>query len=277
MTHIAVLQEEIKNLVLKIQPNKALDFTFGGGTHSKIILENSHCTLLSMDRDPNINIFTDVIYKTYPKRFRFVNDVSYNMKQYVEEVDFILGDLGLSQIQLNSERGFAYNKNSKLDMSMGVDARGSLIDILPTLEEREIGEILREYGEEENWKKIAKNIYNRKSNIYTSEDLKLTIIQAINNTIDNNNANKVLSRCFQAFRIYINKEITTLDKTLQVAYDVLKPGGTLAIITFNSLEDRAVKLFFKFKLKYNKLISPTEEEIEFNSQSRSAKLRIGTK
>lgn len=286
--HIAVLQKEINFLINNIiqkfletntnQNFTAIDFTFGAGGHSEIILNNlqnlQNYQLISLDRDPSTQIFSTPLLNTY-KNFVYFNDISYNMTKYINinhKVYFILGDLGLSQIQLNNQRGFAYKDNSILDMQMGIDSIGSLHQHLKSLSEFEIGNILREYGEELHWKKIAKEIAAHKKKINTTDDLK----NLIKNIISPKYVNKSLSRCFQAFRIFINQELTILEKTLKTAYDILEPNGCLAIITFHSLEDRLVKTFFKHFFKKQELIYPSSEEIVINSQSRSSKLRIGT-
>lgn len=273
--HIAVLPREITKLVKDIQINIGVDFTFGAGGHSKIILENmknQNGKLVSLDRDITTKQFALPLEKIYEKRFMFYVDISYNMDKYVDKIDFILGDLGLSQMQLNESRGFSYKTNSPLNMQMGVDSLGSLSSFITTLSEYKIGEILREYGEEHQWRKIAAEIHTHRRSIYTTHDLKSIIEKVVKKDL-----NKALSRCFQAFRIFINQEFLILDKTLKVAYELLNNGGTMAIITFHSLEDRIVKTFFKSHLKELQLIMPQEDEVESNPQSRSAKLRIGKK
>lgn len=273
--HISVLPNEIKDLILKQKPQKAVDFTFGAGGHSRIILDNSNCSLIAFDRDASTKYFADKMQSIYKDRFQFYNDISANLHHHVKEKqDFIMGDLGLSQMQLASDRGFAYSKNSSLEMNMGVESLGTLKDVIKTLSEEDIYYILAEYGEEPQARKISKAIHMQRMWLDNSEDLKRVIL---NNIRNHQEENKVLSRCFQAFRIYINREIAVLEKTLTLAFDLLNPSGMLAIITFHSLEDRAVKIFFKQKFKNHSLILPKEEEIEANSQSRSAKLRVGIK
>lgn len=285
--HISVLTNEIKNLVKNFVENNnfeknhipiAIDFTFGAGGHSKIILENwyKNGKLIGIDRDPFTETFGKKIKDEYGHKFDYYNDISTNMKNYInnnEKVKFILGDLGLSQMQLNNKRGFAYKDDSFLDMQMGVESLGSLSNFLKTLSAFKIGEILREYGEEPCWKKIANTISEKKNTINTTTDLK-KIIESI---VHRKEINKSLSRCFQAFRIFINDELSILENTLKTAYDLLDNNCILAIITFHSLEDRIVKIFFKEYLYETKIIYPSEEEININSQSRSAKLRVGKK
>lgn len=281
--HIAVLQNEIKNIIIdlykKNKINNAIDFTFGAGGHSKIILENSSCSLIAIDRDPTTNRFTENIIKTYGNRFNYYNDVSNNIKKYSQEnsIDFILGDLGLSQMQLNEDRGFSYQSETFLNMQMGVGSLGSLDSFLKTLSEYKIGEIIRNYGEEASWRKIAKNIkeYSSHNSIKTTLDLKNIIAECFPKNYKF--LNKTLSRCFQAFRIFINQELEILEETLNQIEKILKPGGMVAIITFHSLEDRIVKTFFKKHFNHSDFLIPTEEEISQNSQARSAKLRLGFK
>ena len=284
--HIPVLPNEIKNLVKNFVHNNinnnyipvAIDFTFGAGGHSKIILDNwyENGKVIGIDRDPYTEIFAKDIKDKYKDKFDYYNDISSHMEKYInnnEKVKFILGDLGLSQMQLNNKRGFAYKDDSLLDMQMGVESLGSLSNFLKTLSSFKIGEILREYGEEPSWKKIANTINENKNNINTTGDLK-KIIESI---VHRKEVNKSLSRCFQAFRIFINQELFILENTLKNAYNLLDTGGIFAIITFHSLEDRLVKQFFKEFLYDTLLIYPSENEITLNPQSRSAKLRIGKK
>jgi len=271
--HISVFPQEIKNLVKNLNnPLLSIDFTFGGGGHTKIILDNCSTNVMALDRDVTTTPFADIIKNTYGDRFNFHVDISYRLKVYTNRADFILGDLGLSQMQLQNPRGFSYKDNSDLDMQMGVDSLGSLSNFLKSLSEYKIGEILREYGEEPQWRKISNAITNNRMAIHTTKDLKDLIAGVVKKDL-----NKALSRCFQAFRIFINQELLILDKTLEVAYEVLTKGGVLALITFHSLEDRIVKTFFKKNLIDLQLILPQEEEIMRNPSCRSAKLRIGVK
>lgn len=275
LPHIPVLPSQIQNLIKEHQPARVLDFTFGAGGHSRICLENSNCILTAFDRDGDTVQYSNKFKEQYGDRFHFYKDISSNIGLYVEKKqDFILGDLGLSQMQLASDRGFAYNKNSNLEMSMGVESLGALKDIIKNLGEEAIYNILMEYGEEPQSRRISRAIYLNRMKLNNSDDLKRVILDSLYN---HKEENKVLSRCFQAFRIYINQEISTLEKTLTIAYDLLNEGGVLAIITFHSLEDRAVKIFFKHKFKKSSLMVPTKDEMDKNSQSRSAKLRVGIK
>jgi 16S rRNA (cytosine1402-N4)-methyltransferase len=267
--HITILKNEIRNLVLKHNPSICIDFTFGAGGHSKIILECTNGTLISLDRDNTTTIYADNLSCN---NFKFYVDISYNMHLYTPITDFILGDLGISQMQLNTQRGFSYKEDAFLNMQMGVDSLGNLYDQIQELSEYKIGEILREYGEEPQWRKIAYAIYTNKQKIVTSNHLKDIITSIVKY-----HPHKALSRCFQAFRIFINQELSILEKTLKVGYDLLKPNGVFAIITFHSLEDRIVKTFFKKKLINTYYIIPTLEEQTENPQCRSAKLRIGQK
>lgn len=270
--HIAVLQEEIKNIIKSSHPRTSLDFTFGAGGHSKIILENSDSKLIAMDRDTSTEKFALPLLEAYGDRFKFYMDISSHMHLYTTSVDFILGDLGLSQMQLKEHRGFSYKYDSPLDMQMGLHSKGSLHSFIRTLSEYKLGEILREYGEEPQWRRIANLIHEERNSIHTTFHLKEVILQVVKY-----NTNQALSRCFQAFRIFINEELSILRTTLQGAYDLLNDGGKLAIITFDSLHDRTVKTFFNKKLHNTQLLRPTEKEVINNSQSRSAILRIGTK
>ena len=285
--HISVLKKEIDLLIKRITMNKnnfdnykAIDFTFGGGGHSEIILSNwyQNGQLIAIDRDPVTEIYAKRLKEKYGQMFQYYNDISLNMRNFISNNDkvlFILGDLGLSQIQLKNKRGFAYKEDSNLDMQMGIGSLGNLFIFLQNTTLNKIGEILREYGEEPQWYKISIKIYENRHNLTTTFQLKKTILSAIN--LNYKEENQCLSRCFQAFRIFINDEIEILIKTLKISYDTLMENGILGIITFHSLEDRIVKNFFKKYLKEIEIIYPSEEEILINKQSRSATLRVGKK
>ena len=170
--HISVLPYEIKNLVKNLNnPVTSIDFTFGAGGHTKIILDNCSTNLIALDRDITTTKFAHEIKKIYGDRFNFYVDISHKLSMYTSSADFILGDLGLSQMQLRDPRGFSYKDNSDLDMQMGIESLGSLSNFLKTLSEYKIGEILREYGEEPQWRKIANSIIRHKRCIHTTTDL----------------------------------------------------------------------------------------------------------
>lgn len=252
--HISIMPKEILELVLKLKVESIVDVTYGGGGHSKLFLENN-LKLTAMDRDPSV----------CEKNPNVICDKFSNIDKYVNEVDIIFADLGISTNQLLSERGFSFMSDTLLDMR--VDQQGDyLYAKIRKMSEYEMANIIKEYGEERNAKKIAKNIvfYRLRNDIKTTGDL----VKAIDS-----DDYRVLSRVFQAFRIYINNEFGELESLLKKGKKISKIG--MLILTFHSLEDRIVKRFFKENYKNNGFIPVSEEEIKINNSSRSAKLRFG--
>lgn len=274
MSHIPVLQKEVTEIVKILSPKISIDFTFGAGGHTKIILNNSNSTVFSFDRDISTKKFADHITE---KRFFYINDVSSNIDKYndIKHVDFILADLGLSQMQLTESRGFSYLTDDELNMQMGVESLGKISSLINSMSEYKLQQIIRIYGEDKQWKKITNAIIEarKKKNIITTFQLK----DIIKNAIGDYHLYKTLSRCFQALRMYTNNEINILQDTLNKSLKILNNHGCMAFIGFHSIENKIIKDFFKTHLNNIKIFSPTEEEISMNPQSRSALLRIGFK
>ncbi|OED45571.1 16S rRNA (cytosine(1402)-N(4))-methyltransferase [Rickettsiales bacterium (ex Bugula neritina AB1)] len=277
MSHICVLKSEITEIIKEISPKFSLDFTFGAGGHTKIILNNSSSIVYGFDRDITTKKFANHLQQEYQNRFFYINDISSNVNEYnyIKNIDFILSDLGLSQMQLKSNRGFSYLRNEELDMQMGIKSLGKISHIINNINEYKLQEILRLYSEDKHWKKITKSIIEERQKYYISTTFQLKDI--INKVVGNKNLYKSLSRCFQALRIYTNNEIFILQETLEKSFNILNKGGCMAFIGFHSIENKIIKNFFKIYLKNIKTFSPTSEEIDSNSQSRSAFMRIGVK
>ena len=219
----------------------------------------------------------------------------------IETIDGFLVDLGVSSHQLDvPERGFSYMQDAPLDMRMDNNAELSAYDVVNTYSEAELKRVIKDYGEE-NWSaRIAKLIVERRATmpIRTTFELVDAIKAAIPKKMRDENQHPA-KRTFQAIRIEVNRELDVIEKTLLVAVDMMNEGGVLAVITFHSLEDRIVKNVFK-KLQYSctcppefpvcicnskqvveiitrKPILPSENEVEMNPRSRSAKLRAARK
>ena len=211
----------------------------------------------------------------------------------ISKVDGLVGDLGISSYQIDSGyRGFSYMNNGNLDMRFDNKSGISAKELLNNINDLELSKIIKQFGQEKQHKKIAKNIvkYSKKGEMNTTFDLK----DAIKEMVNERYLNKTLSRVFQAIRIISNEEMNTLKDTLKKTFNYLNKGGRIAVITFHSIEDRIIKHFFKdsviyknstyeieFKLKENvfklvnkKPITPNSQEIKDNPRSRSAKLRI---
>ena len=301
--HEPVMLEECIN-GLNIKENGIyVDGTLGGAGHSKEILKrlSKDGRLIGIDRDEdallaakeNLKEFTNVTY---------VHDNHDNIKEILEnlkidKVDGILLDLGVSSYQLDERnRGFSYLGENELDMRMDKSQELTARDVINKYKEEELANVIYQYGEERFSRKIAKNIceYRKQKKIETTKELVEIIEKSIPKRFQNDG--HPAKRTFQAIRIEVNNEIKPLYDTVKNCIECLKPGGRLCIITFHSLEDRAVKNAYvdaKGKctcpkdLPYcvcgakslgeiitKKPIIATDEEIKRNSRSKSAKLRI---
>ena len=292
----ALLEECIEGL--NISPNGTyVDVTFGGGGHSRGIIGNlgKEGRLFSFDQDSDAekNIIDDKRFTFVKSNFRFLK----NFMQYhnVSEVDGIIADLGVSFHHFDeADRGFSFRFDGKLDMRMNRRGGKSASDIINRYPEEKIADILYYYGEMRNARRIASAIVKRRENklIETTSEL-LAIIKDL---VNPKQEKKELAQIFQALRIEVNDEMASLKTMLTQSAAMLKPGGRMVVLTYHSLEDRIVKDFFKFgnfegkaekdffgrviaplKQVNNKVIVPSEEEIERNPRSRSAKLRIAEK
>ncbi|HHV11930.1 MAG TPA: 16S rRNA (cytosine(1402)-N(4))-methyltransferase RsmH [Clostridiales bacterium] len=302
--HISVLLEEtIEHLNIKPE-GIYVDGTLGGGGHSYEIAKRlTTGRLIGIDQDEAAIAAASERLSEFKDRVTVVRSNYCDMKQVlkdlsIESVDGILLDLGVSSYQLDTpERGFSYKEDAPLDMRM--DTRGELTakDIINNYSEMELFRIIRDYGEDNFAKNIAKHIVRRRAEkpIGTTFELTEVIKAAIPMKIRMNSGHPA-KRTFQAIRIELNRELEVLRDTLQDMIDLLAPGGRLCIITFHSLEDRIVKASFRQnenpctcppdfpvcvcgKLPRGKVISrkpilPSEEELENNSRSKSAKLRV---
>ena len=294
--HVPVLLNESVN-GLSIKPSGTyVDLTFGGGGHSKLILDKLNLTgkLFSFDTDNsaiNENKIKKENFFLIQSNFKFFD--LHIKERGINKVDGILADLGVSSHQIdNKERGFSYIGNNRLDMRMSTKNDLSAAEVLNNYDQDSLQNILFEYGDIKNSKIIAREIisYRNKKRIRNNEDL----LKAIQNISEKKLSYKFLSKLYQAIRIEVNDEINSLREMLEKSVDFLNRSGRLVIISYHSIEDRLVKNFINkssFNSDYNKdlygqkieffksinkkPIIPTDEEIDLNSRSRSAKLRIG--
>lgn len=295
--HTPVLLEESVN-GMNIRPDGTyVDVTFGGGGHSKYILSKlgKNGKLLSFDQDEDAekNIVNDKRFTFVRSNFRYLHNF---LRYYqVEKVDAILADLGVSSHHFDdSERGFSFRFDGKLDMRMNKRAGMTAADIVNTYEEEKLASVFYLYGELKNSRKLASVIVKARNNqkIETIEDF-LSVIKPL---FGREREKKELAKVFQALRIEVNQEMEALKEMLYATIEALKPGGRLVVITYHSLEDRMVKNIMKsgnvegkveqdffgniqspFALVNNRVIVPDEAELQRNPRSRSAKLRIAEK
>ncbi|HIJ60357.1 MAG TPA: 16S rRNA (cytosine(1402)-N(4))-methyltransferase RsmH [Nitrospirae bacterium] len=284
--HKPVLLEETVNLLITDKKGIYIDATTGTGGHSSMILStlDKEGRLISIDRDEEALIITSKRINDQRQMIMKSNfsDISLLLnKLNIEQVDGIIFDLGLSMLQLkNNYRGFSFNSDERLDMRMDRNQGQSAYEIINSYSEDRLSEIIKSYGEERFSKKIAHSIIiNRKRQpINTCKELASIVIGSIGYRGKIHPATKT----FQAIRIEVNNEIKELKKGLLASINVLKKGGRICVLSYHSLEDRNVKIFFKenqkkglLKIITKKPLSPNQQEIKNNRASRSAKLRVG--
>ena len=274
-----LLSESVSNLITNPAGTYA-DATFGGGGHSREILRNlnSNGRLIGFDRDSDAeaNAPQDPRFTFVHNNFRFIHN--YTLLLAPEGLDGVLADLGVSSHQFDTaERGFSFRFSAPLDMRMNVQGHLTAADIVNSYTQDELEKILRLYGELSGAARMAGLIVSAraKAPILSTDDLDNAVAPALPSFAEH----KVLAKIYQALRIEVNGEMRALDKFLAGALESLKPGGRMAIITYHSLEDRAVKVFMKenMRLVTRKPIEPSEEEISENTRARSAKLRVAEK
>ena len=296
-----LLEETINGLNIK-QNGIYVDGTLGGAGHSKEILKqlSSKGLLVGIDRDEealkaakeNLKEFQNVkyIHGNHDEIEEILEQIG------IDKVDGILFDLGVSSAQFDeSDRGFSYRFDAKLDMRMNQNNSLSAYQIVNEYSLNDLTRILRDYGEEKFAYQIARAIVQKRQ--VSPIETTFQLVDVIKSVLPCKVLNKVghpAKQTFQAIRIEVNNELGVLVSALKQATDLLKPGGRCAVITFNSLEDRIVKNYFKslaseentsrklpqikqnieFELVNRKVIIATEEEVERNNRAKPAKLRI---
>ena len=279
---------------LNIKPDGVyVDVTFGGGGHSKAILKKMvGGRLIAFDQDPDAvqNTPNDERFTLVQQNFRFMKNWLRMMK--IQSVDGILADLGVSSHQFDvGERGFSIRFDGPLDMRMDQKRGKSAADVVNTYDESALSDILHRYGECERSRPMARAIVAARP-LRTTTDLK----NAIERFLPDRKEHKVLAQVFQALRIEVNEEMEVLKELLTQSAEMLNSGGRLVVISYHSLEDRLVKDFMRsgnfsgepekdffgnlirpMKPLQSKPILPSEEEIQINTRSRSAKMRVAEK
>ena len=286
----AMLKETIEGLHIQ-SDGVYVDVTFGGGGHSRAILEAGAGHLYSFDQDADAlrNAIDDARWTFVHSNFRYLR----NWMDYygVEHIDGLLADLGVSFHHFDCpERGFSFRFSAPLDMRMNQTAKRTAAEVVNTYSEEELANIFYLYGELKNGRAIARNICKARTQqpIERTEDL--VAASRIPSEMS-----KELARLFQALRIEVNDELGALREMLVAARDLLQPGGRIAILTYHSLEDRIVKNFLRSgniegiieKDFYGNNLSPftviekgreaSADEVERNPRARSAKLRVAEK
>ncbi len=273
-----------------------VDVTYGGGGHSRCILEKldqGRLIAFDQDSDAQSQLLED-------ERFTFVASNFKNLNRFLKyhqafPVDGILADLGVSSHQFDTpERGFSYREDGILDMRMNTQTGKTAQDIVNQYDEKALSDIFYRYGELSDGRTLARRILKAREEqpITTTGQL----VEALKPSLIRGKENKSLSKIFQAIRIEVNQEMAVLESFLTQSLDALKEGGRLVVIAYHSLEDRLVKNFMRsgnlagevekdfygnpqtpFKLVTRKAIQPDIEEITINPRARSAKLRVAEK
>jgi 16S rRNA (cytosine1402-N4)-methyltransferase len=295
--HIPVLLDEVIDLLNLHSGDKVVDCTLGNGGHSKRILEETapDGRVLGIDADSSSIERAKQNLNNYLDRIIFHQGNFQDLSEIVQQYNFsnpfgILMDLGWSTSQLEEGKGFSFQYDEELlDMRYGDEGK-TAADLVNGLPEQKLAFIFRRFGEEKFAREIAEKLVKKrtKNEINTVGDLKKIVLQVYRGQLNTDKEVPRLgnihpaTKVWQALRIATNNEIKVLKKTLPQALEVLKEGGRLAVISFHSLEDRAVKHFFKgnqdkLRIITSKPITATDEEIEQNPSARSAKLRVAEK
>lgn len=301
--HQPVLYHESLKYLQPKSKGKYIDGTLGAGGHTEGILKSSapDGLLLGLDLDDQaINIARNKL-SAFDNRC-FIRKASYaDMENQVQalgwqNVDGILLDLGLSSMQLDTaDRGFSFQREAPLDMRFDRKKTRTAADLINSLPEKEISDIIWEYSEDPKSRQIARQIIENRP-IFTTKELADLILKVYHGKRGKTHP---ATRTFQALRIEVNNELEVLKKGLEISLNILRSGGRIAIITFHSLEDRIVKQFFQLestdcicppeqpictcrhraaiKMITKKAIKPSQEEMINNSRARSAKLRVAEK
>ncbi len=291
----ALLTESIAGLNLR-PDGIYVDVTFGGGGHSRSILEHlttGKLVAFDQDLDAATNIITDGRLTFLNQNFRFLK----NNLRYLgyNAIDGLIADLGVSFHQFDSQdRGFSFRSDAALDMRMNPGAALKASDIIQTYEEEQLANLFYRYGELTNSRRLAAAIVKARANkpVVTVSDLTL----ALNGLVPAGQENKFYAKLYQSLRIEVNHELEALTEMLEQALQLLKTGGRLVVITYHSLEDRLVKNFIRtgnfegraekdfygnlkvpFRAVNHRVIVPSENEVSKNNRARSARLRIAEK
>lgn len=295
--HDPVLLQESLELLNVNGAGVYVDVTFGGGGHSRKLLEmlgpKGRLIAFDKDADAHQNKIEDNRLSLVRSDFEFIETKLQELQ--VGEVDGILGDLGISSHQIDvPDRGFSFRFDAPLDMRMDQDNPLSAIEVLNGYSEGMLQKVFRTYGEIRNAGSIAHGIveHRKKASLQRTGDLAAAVAEAV----AAKNLNKILTLVYQAIRIEVNGELDSLKALLLGAANLLRPGGRLAIISYHSLEDRMVKRFLRYgnlegedrrdifgkplspwEIITRKAVKPTEEEVDRNPRARSARLRVAEK
>jgi 16S rRNA (cytosine1402-N4)-methyltransferase len=305
--HLPVLATELVDLLDPQAEDIVIDCTFGAGGHGRAIAKRlgEKAVFIGIDRDPLAHGYFDTFSQFQSFRCRFIQgnfaDGLEDLSDNGFEADLIYMDLGVSSMQLDRpERGFSYSYGAPLDMRMDPDSGTTARQLINELPGDELVHIFRTYGEERYARQIARRICMEREKKPFETTLQLVdVVKAAIPTPARFGAGHPARRIFQALRIAVNDELASLERGLENAFELLAPGGRLAVISFHSLEDRIVKQYFasktgkctcppdlpqcvcdakaQLKVITRRPVCPSEEETLANPRSQSAKLRVAEK
>jgi 16S rRNA (cytosine1402-N4)-methyltransferase len=303
--HVPVLAGELIDLTAPARGETAVDCTFGAGGHARLVADRlgSTGTLVCIDRDPAAEARFEELAAEVACETRFLRmDYAEGLAVLIEEgvgADVVYLDLGISSMQVDArERGFSYSYDAPLDMRMDPSQELDARVVLNNWDERQLAQIFRRYGEDPNARRIAREIVRRRRRapLQTTSELVEAIEAALPAAVRRRfGGGHPAKRVFQAVRIAVNGELDSLDRALPLAWDVLRPGGRLAAISFHSLEDRRVKRFLaerargcvcppdfpvcvcgheaEAELLTSRPVAPTPGEVAQNPRAKSGRLR----
>jgi len=285
--HIPVLKDEILDLFAPLYPGHFLDMTFGGGGHTRAILDaHPENCVTAIDCDPQAQERTQELAQSYGSRFNLVDSFFDELEGKVQTPAFsgILFDLGVSSFQLDqAARGFSFRNDAPADMRLNPREGLSATDFIKQASLEELETVTRDYAEEKSWRKVAKALYDAKQD--PAIETTLGLAQLLSNHVRAPRHTHIhpATRVFMGLRMAVNREVERIEAALPWAYNHLCEGGVLAVISFHSIEDRAVKLFFQSvtrpkktapaQLLIKKVARPSDDETSTNARARSAKLR----
>lgn len=296
--HVPVLSEETLEFLRPVDGGVYLDCTFGGGGHTRLILEAAKTTVVALDQDPQAVERAEAFTREFGERFQFRRMNFASIEKLKEgPFDGILFDFGVSSFQLDqTDRGFSFRGKAPLDMRMNPEAGKSAADWLASASRRELIQAIRDFGEEKNWRRIVDAIIEARaqSPLQSTQDLSELILSCTPARLRYASKIHPATKTFQGIRIAVNNEIDVIESGLPAAFEQLKPDGRLCVISFHSLEDRIAKNLFRqwagrpapgdhrpqdMREKRAELLTrrpavASDTEIAANPRSRSAKLRV---
>ena len=301
MSHVPVLLPDVLKALDPKDGERYVDGTFGAGGYTRAILDAAECSVLGLDRDPNVRVDVDAISSKFNSRFAF-KEIAFSQMEGalgLGKVDGIVLDIGVSSMQLDQAgRGFSFMREGPLDMRMSTKGP-SAADAVKHLETNELASIFKVYGDEKRAKRCADFIVRARQEqaITTTQQL----ADILSSALGRQGKHHPATRVFQALRIYINDELGELYRALVAAERVLRPGGRLVVVSFHSLEDRIVKSFLRsrsemdpsgsrhmppqetktaslsFTVPKRSGVTADKDETSANPRARSARLRWGVR